>query len=85
MAYSICVLHSWEATDLEKNGISPTCTNHKHIKRIEAMELTARGDIVREEAIYRWVAPKMICMAIEGEWIPIQSGYAGPLVLQFQG
>jgi hypothetical protein len=85
MAYPICILHSWEAVELEKHGITPTCSNHKHIKKLEAMELTARGDVVREEAIYRWVTPKAICMAIQGNWIPLMSGYAGPLVLQFQG
>lgn len=84
MANSICVLHSWEAAELENHNVVPSCRNHKHIKRVEAMELTARGDNVREAKCAKWVGPKMICMTVQAVWTPRQSGYAGPLVLQMR-
>ena len=84
MANSICVLHPWEVEELQNNRVVPTCRNHKHIKRIEAMELTARGDNVHDAKAAKWVGPGMICMTVQAVWAPRQSGYAGPLVLQMR-
>lgn len=84
MANSICVLHPWEALDLEKNKVTPTCRNHKHIKKIEAMELTARGDCVHDSATAKWIGPRMITLTVQAKWSPRQSGFGGPLVLQMQ-
>lgn len=82
MANSVCVLHPWEAVDLEKNGLPPSCRNHKHVKKIEAMEMTARGDNQPQSKSARWIGPGMICLVAQATWSPRQSGYAGPLVLQ---
>lgn len=84
MANTVCLLKPWEAANFEKYGTVPCCRNHKHIKKVEAMSLTARGGNVRDAASARWIGSGMIALIAQGKWVVRQSGYAGPLVMQMQ-
>jgi hypothetical protein len=66
---NICILAPWEIKDWAERNLPPVCKNHRHIRKVEAMEMTGRGDVSPyARPIAEWAGPRQIRMIREYAW-----------------
>jgi hypothetical protein len=74
MSRKICLL-SHEEVKQWREGIAPHCPDHRHVKRVDAMEMTHHGDYSPySERIAQWVGPRHIELLSTWSWKPRPSG-----------
>ncbi len=52
---SVCVLKNWEVKAWREEKELPSCSNHFHIRKVEAFQLSYLGNV-------SWVGPHHVCV-----------------------
>ena len=66
---NICALAGWETKDWLERQIPPNCKKHKHLTKLEAMEMTCRGESSPyARPIAEWIGPRQVKMLTCFEW-----------------
>jgi hypothetical protein len=78
MARTICVLSMEELEGWTVRKVKPDCSDHKHVTRLEAVEMTTPGNgSPYFRAIAEWVGPRHIRMLTAYAWraVTTESGH----------
>lgn len=70
MSFDIHILYEWEIRAWNQEKIEPSCKNHRHTKKLDAIEMTCYGDpefIPYSRKIAEWVGPRHIRMLTQYE------------------
>ncbi len=75
MSHKVCVLSQVEIDQWTVAGIAPSCTDHRHVKLVDAKQMSHHGDFSPySEPIARFVGPHHILMNAAWTWQAAASG-----------
>lgn len=75
MSQKVCVLSTEDIDAWAHTGVAPSCTGHRHIKRIDACEATHHGVVTPySQPIAKWVGPHHVVFSAAWTWRKKVSG-----------